>query len=135
MPKHFDVIKENQNDPSLEPTELVITVKSESHIQNFVVDRGNFFEEGRRIINDNSQIPELDEKVKTMIEINSQGFTCTVCGHDLGKERRKFMVSHVETKHMDVAFPCVTCGSGKLYNSRKCLAKHLAFKHRNETFK
>ena len=133
--EHLDEIKENLNKPSLEPKELVSPVKLESHIQNIVIEKDNFIEEGKTIINDKSQIPELDERVKTMIDINPQGFTCTVCGHDLGKKRREFMVSHIETKHMSVAFPCVKCGSGKLYNSRKGLAKHMAFKHRNETLK
>ena len=127
-----DAIKENQKS-SLEPTELAIPVKAEYHIQN--IEKEDFIEEGtgRTIIDDKSRIPELDEKVKTMIDINPQGFTCTVCGHDIHKKRREYMVRHIEAKHMNVAFPCEICG--KLYNSRKGLAKHIAFKHRNEIMK
>ena len=131
----FDEMKETHINNLPEPKESTNPVKFELAINTNVTKKKYSIEEDRTIINENSQIDDLNKKVKTMIETNSNGFTCTVCGHDLGKKRRWLMVCHIETKNMNLAFPCVPCKSIKLYKSRKSLGKHMAFKHRSGGFK
>ena len=129
--REFHGIKENQNQQIQEPEELTLPLKVETDIDSIVIQKEDYIKEECILISDKCKIHDLNERVSSMIEINSQGFNCTVCGLDLVKQRRSLLVNHIETKHMNLSFPCVQCQSSKSFNSRKGLSKHRGSQHSN----
>ena len=122
----FYEIIDNPRKHILEPTEIMFPAKLEPDISSDVIEN-----QEKTTMNSKCQNHDLNEKISYMITKNSVGFKCTLCGNNFNKKRRSLVVSHIETKHMNLSFPCVQCQSGKSYKSRKSLAKHKHFKHRH----
>ena len=121
----------------VDPLEFKIPVKVESEKPTDigVFENKTFPNEDTIIIQTNAQISELKKKVKAMIEPSQGGPICKACGHRAAKKKTVYLVSHIESKHMNVGFPCVQCLNSKMYNSRRNLSQHIAYKHNNGAFK
>ena len=129
--------KKHQSQDSVDPLELRIPVKmkSEKPTDIGVFENKTFPNEETTIIQTDTQISELKNKIKALIKPSEKGPTCQVCGHTAAKKKTVYLVSHIESKHMNVGFPCVQCLNSKMYNSRRNLSQHIAYKHNNGAFK
>ena len=127
--------KKYQEKVSVDPLEFKVSVAVKYDKEISGHDNKTFPDEDTTIIQTDSQILELKEKIKAMIESNERCPTCKVCGHKAAKNKKVYLVSHIESKHMNVGFPCVQCVNSKMYNSRRNLYQHITYKHNNEALK
>ena len=79
------------------------------------------------------ELQELDEQVKTMMELSqnkiesgkTRALICKVCGKE---GERKSIRDHIEANHIEgISLPCHICG--KISRSRQGLRKHKTYKH------
>ena len=135
--QHKPKFKQHQGEDSVDPLEFNVSVKVESEKPTDigVFENKAFPNEETTIIQTDSQISDLKKEIKAMIEPSERGPSCKVCGHTAAKKKKVYLVSHIESKHMNVGFPCINCENSKVYNSRRNLSQHKAYKHNNGALK
>ena len=129
--------EKDQGQDSVDPLEFKMPVKVEYEKPTDigVFENKTFPNDDTIIIQTDTEISELKKKINAMIEPSQGCPTCKVCGHTTAKKKKVYLVSHIESKHMNVGFPCVQCLNSKMYNSRRNLSQHIAYKHNNGAFK
>ena len=125
--------EKDQGQDSVDPLEFKMPVKVEYEKPTDigVFENKTFPNDDTIIIQTDTEISELKKKINAMIEPSQGCPTCKVCGHTTAKKKKVYLVSHIESKHMNVGFPCVQCLNSKMYNSRRNLSQHIAYKHNN----